>query len=217
MVARLSILLLALALAGCGSTSQTSPFTPTRPTDVAPLRIACRVDPPSVRCAATVFGVGDVTAQTRWWASSTFVFPDESKDVIFFAAGTVTAVQRADVYIRGDYRNSGGGLLSGLAPHSYAMTPGEAPVPLAYVTGQVNVPGLGGATVEIIDGEGKGKKDVSRDNGFFMIEHVRLGAPFTIRASKDGYVPEVKTNSGIIDDVFGYPANNTMQFTLTPR
>jgi hypothetical protein len=161
-----------------------------------------------------VFGVGDVTLQTRWWASETFVFSTESTGVVFFASGIVTAVRPADVYIRGEYRNAGGGMLGGLAPHSYEMTPGATPVPLAYVSGQVNVPGLGGATVEITDGEGKGKQDLTRENGFYMIEHLRLGASFTIRASKDGYVPEVKMNSGIIDDVYGLPANNTINFTV---
>jgi hypothetical protein len=204
----------------CSAACSRNPASPSkplgRPADVAPLKISCAIDPLSVRCAASVFGVGDVTSQTRWWASEQFVFPTESTDVIFFGAGLVTALQPADVYIRGEYRTAGGGTLTALAPHSYHMVPGQTPVPLAYLTGQVNVPGLGGATVEIVDGEGAGKRDVTRDNGFFMIEHLRFGTPFTVRASKDGYAPEVKSNSGIIDDVYGFPSNNTINFTLAP-
>lgn len=167
-----------------------------------------------MRCAATVFGIGNVTSQTRWRASETLAGTTETTAVVFFGAGLVTAVRPADIYIRGEYRNEGGGILAGVAPHSYRMTPGGAPVPLAYVSGQVNVPGLTGATVEIVDGEGTGKRDLTRDNGFYMIEHMKLGAPFAIRASRQGYMPEVKANSGIIDDVYGLPANNTVNFNL---
>ncbi len=211
-----TLFLLVLVLAGCGDTppSLGSPLRPSRPVDAAPLRISCTPEPPSLRCTASVFGTGNVTSQTKWWASEIYVFTTESSGVVFFAPGIVTAVRSTNIYVRGEYRNSGGGVLRAVAPHSYEMTPGGAPVPLAYVSGQVNVPGLGGATVEVIDGEGTGKRDLTRDNGFYMIEHMKLGVPFTLRASRDGYASESKTNSGIVDDVFGVPANNTVNFTL---
>ncbi len=205
--------LVALA-AGCSGASSAPPLKPSKPTDNAPLRVSCTPDQLSVRCTASVFGVGNVTSQTRWWATETLGATTDTSAVVFFGAGLATAVQPVSVYIRGEYRNEGGGTLAGLAPHSYQMTPAGTPVPLAYVSGQVNAPGLGGATVEIVEGEGAGKRDVTRDSGFFMIEHLKLGAPFTIRASKAGYVPELKTNSGIIDDVYGFPANNTVNFAL---
>lgn len=205
---------LAALLVGCTGESSAPPLRPSNPADNAPLRVSCTADELSVRCRATVFGVGDVTSRTRWWATESFAATAETSAVVFFGAGLATAVQPATVYIRGEYRNEGGGMLAGLAPHSYDMRPGGTPVALAYVSGQVNVPGLGGATVEIIEGEGSGKRDVTRDSGFFMIEHLKLRAPFTIRASKQGFVPEVKTNSGIIDDVYGFPSNNTVNFTL---
>jgi len=74
-----------------------------------------------------------------------------------------------------------------------------------------------GVTVEIIDGEDAGKRVVSReDNGFYMIEFVRLNQPFAMRASKTGYFPLVKAHPGIVDDSLGYPSNPHRAFLVDP-
>jgi len=39
-------------------------------------------------------------------------------------------------------------------------------------------------------------------------------APFAIRASKDGYLPDVKTHPGIVNSASGFPTNTTIHFNL---
>jgi hypothetical protein len=110
----------------------------------------------------------------------------------------------------------------GIVPHAYAVDPVLPPVRLSYLSGETFIESIGGATlggvaIEIIDGEGMGTQVVSRDdNAFYMIEFLRLNAPFTARASKPGYSPSVRTHSGIVDDSHGYPSNNVLHFALTP-
>jgi hypothetical protein len=119
-----------------------------------------------------------------------------------------------NVYIRADYVSPLWGSSRNIAPHAYAVETGGAAVPLAYVSGDTQPVGV---TVEIIDGEDVGKRAVSReDNGFYMIEFVRLNQPFTMRASKTGYLPLVKAHPGIVDDSLGYPSNTAVHFSLTP-
>ena len=93
-------------------------------------------------------------------------------------------------------------------------------MPLAYVSGFVYSGGgvpLGEATVEIIDGEGTGRRAVTLvGNGSWTIEFLRLNAPFTARASKRGYSSEVKTHPGIVDNPLGYPFNSVLHFDLAP-
>jgi hypothetical protein len=116
------------------------------------------------------------------------------------------------VYIRADYVSPRWGRSRNIAPHAYAVKMSGAAVPLAYVSGNTQPTGV---TVEIIDGDA-GKRAVSRDdNGFYMIEFVRLNQPFTMRASKAGCLPLVKAHPGIVDDSLGYPSNSTVHLSLT--
>ena len=144
-----------------------------------------------------------------------------SDAVVFRSPGVPTVVAARNVYIRADYTNTSGcGQARNIAPHAYAVMPGGAVVPLAYIAGAVyDGPGttssnqLSDATVEIVDGESAGKRATTISNGSFMIEFLQMGQPFTIRASKAGYSTDTQTSPGIVDDA-GYPSGISFTFHL---
>jgi len=69
---------------------------------------------------------------------------------------------------------------------------------------------IGGADVEIIQGEGQGKHAVTLGaNGSYMLEFLRLNEPFSMRASMKEYSSESKDNPG-----FDTPST-PMHFYLT--
>jgi len=173
---------------------------------------------PTLRCTASVYQEGDVTAQAAWSAADSFRLgmdvPVTASDAVDFPSpGVPRALRVANVYIRADYVSPRWGRMRSIAPHAYAVDPASGAIPLSYVSGTA---GQGGVTVEIIDGEGMGKRAVTIDNGSYMIEFQRMNAPFTARASKPGYMPDVKVHPGIVDDMYGYPMNSYLHFTLNP-
>jgi hypothetical protein len=215
MVRRAAAILVFVGLVwGCGE----SPTTPSssKPSFV-PLNVSC-VTSPSFRCTAFRFGEGDVTARVSWSAADSSRLAMDapvtrSSVVDFPTPGVPRILQPGAVYIRADYLTQDSGPIRDVAPNSYLVTPGEASVPAASISGATT--GVGGATIEIIDGEGAGRRTVSReDNAYFTIEFLRLGAPFTIRASKDGYIPDVQTHPGIVNSASGFPTNTTIHFSL---
>jgi hypothetical protein len=147
-----------------------------------------------------------------------------SSAVVFSAPGVPTAVSARNVYIRADYTSPRwpGGFRS-IAPHAYALSPDGGATPLAYISGTVfagppapGSPLVGDATVAIVSGEGAGTSQVTRENGSYMIEFLRLGTPFTIRASKAGYSSDTREHPGIVDDSLGYPSNTAIHFDIEP-
>jgi hypothetical protein len=184
---------------------------------------------PTLTCSASLYGEGDVTAKATWSAADSFrlaldVPVTASSAVAFPSPGVPTALRAQNVYIRADYTSPRWGHVRSIAPHAYALDPGGLAVPLAYLSGDVftgGIPGngvVGGATVEIIDGEGTGKQAVTRDdNGSYLIEFLRLNLPFTARASKSGYSTDVRQHTGIVDDANGYPSNRTLAFSIDPK
>lgn len=204
------------ALTACGG----SPVVPSSPKPEWPpsLVVKCTVAV-TLRCSASLYQEGDVTESATWSAAEAFspamdVPLPSSSAVVFPTPGVVQVLRPQNVYVRADYLSPRWGHVRSIASHAYGLHPGRPAVPLAYLAGGT---GPGGVTVEIIEGEDTGRKRVSRDdNGSYMIEFLRLGAPFTVRASRAGYVPEVKTHPGIVDDVLGYPSNSTVYFTLSP-
>jgi hypothetical protein len=110
-----------------------------------------------------------------------------------------------------------------IAAHAYALSPGAVAVPLAYISGDVYAGPtasyaavIDGATVEIVTGESAGKRAVTIANGSFMIEFLRLGQPFTIRASKPGYTSDSHDHPGVVDSEGGFPTNTGIQFHIQP-
>ncbi len=223
---RSAVVLVFLPLGAC-----TSPSVPTalpKPQGPPALLVVCHTTP-TLTCSASLYGEGDVTAKATWSAADSFrlamdVPVTASSAVVFKSPGVPTVLRAQNVYIRADYNSPRYGHLRNIAPHAYALDPGGLAVPLAYVTGVVftgGIPGngvVGGATVEIIDGEGTGKQDVTLDaNGGYMIEFLRLDHPFTARASKPGYSSDVRQNTGIVDDANGYPSNTSLAFSIDPK
>ena len=214
-----------LALAACGG-SPPSPITPSKPPSPPTLEVSCTASPGLV-CSASLYGEGDITAQSLVVRGG--VVPSEdlpvtaSPDVVFRSPGVPTALRAQNVYIRADYDSPTWAPMRNIAPHAFAIDPGGSAVPLAYLAGQVftgGIPGngtVGGATVEITEGEGAGRRAVTLDNGYYMLEFLRLDAPFTARASKTGYTTDVRAHPGIVDNSDGYPMNQSLHFTIEPR
>jgi hypothetical protein len=106
------------------------------------------------------------------------------------------------------------GRMNSLALYSYAVEPSGHAEPLGDVVGFAFQAGttetIGSTDVEIIQGEGQGKHTVTLDaNGSYMLEFLHLSKPFSIRASKKGYLPQSIDNPG-----FDTPST-PMHFYLT--
>ena len=181
-----------------------------------------------LRCTASLYGDGDVTALSQWSAAESFRVATSAPFIVstavdFPTPGVPRALSAADVYICADYVSPTWGRMHDIAPHAYRVAPSAPAVPLSHVSGSAYVGAiggttLGGVTVEIIDGEGAGRRGVTLDgNGFYMIEFLRLNSPFTARATRTGYASDVKTHPGIADDSLGYPVNRYLYFSLTPQ
>lgn len=203
-------------MAGCGS----QPAAPDQYVDVrgpAAVLFAPRCQPmaAAVRCTVEAWFRGhqerlDVTEGTTWTVSSDPFAPEPSDVAEVRSAGVIAPLKRGEIYIQVNYRG-----LRAWAPHSYRVAPGDAPVKLApYLTGTAGTLD-GGVLLEIIDGPDAGRQDVSRGTAFW-IRHVTMGVPFTVRASKAGYVTQTQRHPGIVDSDTGYPANNHIHFTLQP-
>jgi hypothetical protein len=199
------------------------PSTPFRP-DLfrPPIQVRCDVNP-TLACTATVLGEGDVTARAARSAADSFsAIGDQpvrsTNAVVFRTPGVPTVTAPHEFYIRADC-DAPYGQTSDVAAHAFSLTPDGSAVPLAYVAGSVRsaaVGALAGATVEIVSGEGQGKTSLTIENGAYMIEFLRLGRPFTVRASKAGYTSETRTIPGVVDDASGYPSNASIDFDLEP-
>ena len=205
-----------IGIAGCGS-GPSGPSVPVGRGAQPPIEIDCQVTS-QLQCTASVFGEGDVTSAATWSAAESMslaldVPVTASTAVEFPSPGVARPLRAQNVYIRADYLSPRWGRMWNVAPHAFAVQPGSATMPLSYVGGETQ---LAGVTVEIIDGEGVGKRAESLVNGFYRIQFLRLNRPFTARASKPGYGPEIKTHTGIVDDPTGHPSNAYLHFTLSP-
>jgi len=107
-----------------------------------------------------------------------------------------------------------------VAPHTNAVDPAAQVIVLApYLVGFVSeadgATPVADARVEIIDGGlDTGRSNQTRVNGYCFIEHVGMGVPFRLRASKPGYVPSVASHAAIVDGQNGYPQTITLRFRL---
>lgn len=167
-----------------------------------------------------------MTAKAAWTAAESIreawdLPVPVSSAVTFPSPGVVQAVRRANIYVRADYLDQAARKTRDYTIHAYAIDPTSPPVPLAYISGSTYAAGtppapLGGVTVEIIDGDRMGTRAVTLDNGAFLLEFMRLGTPFTMRASRAGYRTAELTHPGVVDNALGYPANAFLRFDLVP-
>ena len=208
----------ALALVVLAAACKDGPTTP-RPyhkPQFYPLEVSC-VTVPQLRCTAFRFNEGHITHRVSWSAADSFQLAMDrpvtpSATVDFPTAGVPRILAPGAVYIRADYTAADNGFMKAVAPFQYIVAPGEPAIPAAYITGNT---GVGGALVEILDGEGAGRTLTTReDNPFFIMDFFRLERPFTVRASKPGYEPDVQQHPGITVGPSNYPTRPTLRFTL---
>jgi hypothetical protein len=160
----------------------------------------------------------DVTAAVTWSASDSSFSdcPTSSSVAIVASPGVIRPVRRGSVSIH--VCNASG---HRVALHAYAVDPAGPAVPLApYVGGLVSEANgatpIVGAVVEIIDGGvDTGKTDTTRVNGTYFIEHIRMGMPFTVRASKPGYLSAESRHPGFVDNESGSPQPSNLPLRLT--
>jgi hypothetical protein len=193
------------------------------------LKITC-ITASELRCSAVYYPGGtDVTAQAQWSAADSFTLAMDtlltpSSAVTFKTPGVATALVAANVWIRADYVISYGAPIRNIEPHAFAVAPGRAAVPLAYLSGTVSnggVPGsgpVGDATVEIIAGAGAGRRTTTlSSNGAYWFDFMPMNTPFTVMASKAGFNSDTRTHAGIADDASGYPSNSYLHFALVAK
>ena len=222
---RAALIVVICALAhGCTTNTVTAPSS--KPLPPPDLLVRCSAQ--ALFSCSAVYDGRDVTQRSRWSAAESFrlamdVPVSASTAVDFPLPGVPHAVRRQNVYIRADYPVTDGYSARSIAPHAYRLDPSQPPEALSFLSGDAysNVVGgaiLGGVNIDIIEGESAGAHAVTLDaNGSYMIEFLRLNAPFTARASKSGYLTTVKQHPGIVDDSNGYPSNTFLHFALTPQ
>jgi hypothetical protein len=224
---RLALILFAgtISIQACGAGAGTAPSS-SKKAVAGDLQVTCNASP-TLRCTAFLDGEGDVTAQSHWAAAESFrlamavPFTAPSTAVDFPVPGTPRVLRPQNVYIRAEYDSPVSGFRRNIALLAYALSSDGTATPLTSIqglafNGPIGGTALGGVTVEIIDGEGAGKQALTSDaNGSYMIEFLHLNAPFTVRASKVGYVSDVKA----IPPITGGPyllTQTSIHFSLSP-
>lgn len=212
----------ALICVACGETPTQPSVRPPSPRDpVSGLRRAvCAVDGNNVRCTVTLWESGrgerDVTSTATWLVSSTPLSFTPTSIAVAMAPGVIVPrlVGEISIFVEQPPWRT-------VAQYAFAVGPDRQAVRLApYLSGLVRGPGasgspLGGAKVQILDGPDAGKSDTTRDNGFYFINHLRMGVPFTVRVSKPGFVTVEKAYPGIVDDNSGFQPIATLHIDLT--
>lgn len=213
--------LLASTTWGCGQAG--TPIQPsTKPQRQTVLRApVCSPGATSaVNCTVSMWFAGqgdvDVTRDATWFVTdSNLVFDTPSSVAAVSAPGVFIPIRPGNISIQASYLGD-----RQAAPHTYAVDPNSPAVALApYLMGFVSeldgTTPIAGVRVEIAnDGADSGKSDITRVNGYYFINHVRMNTPLTVRASKAGFVSSVQTHPGITDNVYGYPGNNFLHFRL---
>lgn len=210
--------LAALGAAACRETP-TSPGPSTGRGNYAPLEVHC-LTAPELACLVRRFGGGDLTARAEWYATDQPGGTTTDPAVTFPRPGVPVAARPVKVYIAARV-----GTEARASSLSYEITPGAAPVSLAAVLGftyegDAGFAALDGVRVEIVSGPGLAATPaVSGINGLYTIPHVRVGVPFTIRASKTGYGSVDVQHAGIRVLSEGFPDTSTIaqHFRLNRR
>ena len=198
---------------------------PTRPRQTGAttflLPPVCRPVDIEIHCAATGVINGQRMGMTNLvtWSVADSALSDgltPSSAAVISAPGIVTPLRPGIVAVHARYPNVG----HSVAHYTYAVDPSSPPVVLApHLTGFVSEAdgqtAVAGALVEILAGGPEtGKTDTTRVNGYYFIQHVRMGIPMTVRASKAGYESVVSSHPGIVDSPSGHPEGNFLHFRL---
>lgn len=181
-----SVLAALLSAAACSEETPTSPALPTS-RSYAPLDVRCWIEG-TLLCSVNRFGDGDLTDKAEWFATDLPWGTTADPSVTFSRPGVPVASRPVKVYIAARV-----GTETRASTLSYELAQGVAPIPLAALTGftyegDTGFTTIEGVRVEIVGGNGVAAASVvSGGGGFYMFTHVRVGVPFTMRASKDGY------------------------------
>lgn len=216
-LALVSVLAALLGAGGCSETP-TSPAPPTS-RSYAPLDVRCWIEG-TLLCSVNRFGDGDLTGKAEWFATDLPWGTTPDPSVTFSRPGVPVASRPVKLYMAARV-----GTEADASPLSYELAPGAAPIPLAALTGftfegDTGFTGLEGVRVEIAGGTGITPASiVSGGGGFYMVTHVRVGVPFTMRASKDGYGSVDLQHPGIRVLPEGFPDTSTtaQHFRLNKR
>ena len=206
-------------MAACGETP-TSPATPgTARNTFAPLDVRCWLEA-ELLCSVHRFGEGDLTARAEWYATELIWGTTADPAVTFPRPGVPVASRPVKLYIAARV-----GTETRASSLAYDMAPGARPIALAALVGfsyegDTGFTVLEGVRVDLLDGDGTaGLSAVTGGGGFYTISHVRVGVPFTIRASKAGYLPVNVQHPGIRVLPEGFPdtASIAQHFRLIKR
>jgi hypothetical protein len=143
----------------------------------------------------------DVTAIATWSVLESSSIPSPPSPVaVVTSPGVIVPVSRGNLAIRAIANGIWGAPL-----HTFAVDPNGPAVALCpQIAGGVDDErgvSIPGALVEIIDGPDVGKiGTVSSLTHTYIIDHVRMGVAFTMRASKPGYVAQTQVHPAITDD-----------------
>jgi hypothetical protein len=162
----------------------------------------------------------DVTGSATWVVADSNLSDEltPSSVAMVAAPGRIVPLRQGNISIH--VRSPTVQVAHVVAPHTYAVDPAAPAIALApdlsgfvfEVDGFTLIPDV---RVEIVDGGiDTGKYDQTRVNGAYFLEHLRMGVPLTVRASKPGYVASTQTHPGIVDDSSGYPEPNFLHFRL---
>ncbi len=203
----LSALVVVVAAVACGD-------GPTAPTRRNPsLSVTCMPSGSDVVCTATLFdvpaagSVRDVTRTAVWMATDPSVGS-------FSAPGVFTPSRRGEVGLWARYDEVVAELQSW-----FLVDPGAPARRLYWLAGVVTDAATGapidGAEVRMLDGYAAGAVATTNGNGHYQIDNVLTGETFTVRASKDGFLPS--TQSYRVDSPVG-PSGNPpfLDFALQP-
>ncbi len=215
--ALVSVLAALLGTAACSDT----PNSPTPATSTArgyaPLDVRCWIEG-TLLCSLNRFGDGDLTDKAEWFATDLPWGTTPDPSVRFPRPGVPVASRPVKLYMAARV-----GTEVDASPVSYELAPGAAPIPLAALAGftfegDSGFTALDGVRVEILNAPGTAATS-TLSNGFYSIQHVRVGVPFTMRASKDGYASAEVQHPGIRVLPEGFPdaATTAQHFRLNRR
>lgn len=210
----------ALLAVGACSETPTSPEAPsTGRSNYAPLDVRCWIEG-SLLCSVNRFGEGDLTDKAQWFATDLPWGTTPDPAVTFTRAGVPVASRSVKLYIAARV-----GAETDTSPLSYELAPGATPIPLAALVGftyegDTGFTTLEGVRIEIVGGNGVSAASlVSGGGGFYQFTHVRVGVPFTMRASKEGYTSVEVQHAGIrvLDGGFPDTASAAQHFRMNRR
>ena len=217
--ARIAIVPVIILVFACSS-SPTQPSHDPRDPATQLVGPVCAVAGAEIHCTVQLStqgsGATDATNTATWSVADSNLSDGLTPSTVAVVAtpGRIVPLRHGDIAIH--VRMPAGHVV---ASNTYEVDPAAEAIPLVpYLSGEITeldsgAP-VGGVHVEITGGIDGGKSDETRSNGFYFIEHLRMGLELSVRASKVGYIPVDQTHAPIVDDVNGFPGPSVLHFKL---